>query len=67
METIKPKDCKINSTDSWIIGGATLLGLGAGFFVLQTSAMAFVGCLMVGIGLGLVISSIVAKNNTEKQ
>ncbi|MEJ2543917.1 MAG: hypothetical protein P8Y99_07600 [Calditrichaceae bacterium] len=67
METIKPKDCKINSTDSWIIGGTTLLGLCAGFLMPQTSVMAFIACLMIGAGLGLIISSIFSKKQTEKQ
>ena len=67
METIKPKDCKINSTDSWIIGGTTLLGLGAGFLMPQTSVMAFIACLVIGAGMGLIISSIFSKKQTEKQ
>ena len=61
METIKQKECRINTSDAWIIGSLSLLGLCAGFFMPQTSAMAFAACLMVGVGLGLVISSIFTK------
>jgi hypothetical protein len=43
---------------TWAVGGGTLLGLGVGFFFLQQSVFAFVGCLLGGIGLGLVVTSI---------
>jgi hypothetical protein len=38
------------------IGGGLLVGLGVGFFFLQTSALAFVGCILAGLGLGLVLA-----------
>ena len=62
MKTIKLKECRINSNDLWIIGILSLLGLSAGLFVPQTSVITFVACLMVGVGLGLVISALVPKN-----
>ena len=43
---------------SWAVGGGTLLGLGVGFFFLEQSSHAFVGCLLGGIGLGLLVTSI---------
>ena len=43
---------------TWAVGGGLLLGLGVGFFFLQTSIFAFVGCMMAGLGLGLLITSI---------
>nr|WP_319509343.1 hypothetical protein [uncultured Draconibacterium sp.] len=63
METIKQTECRNDKSSSWIIGGTTMLGLGIGFFVLHTSAKAFVGCIMVGIGIGLMISSLINKNH----
>jgi len=42
---------------SYAIGGGVLLGLGIGFFMLP-NALAFVGCLVGGIGLGLVLTAI---------
>ena len=45
---------------TWAIGGGLLLGLGAGFFFLQTSALAFVGCILAGLGLGLILTSIIS-------
>ena len=67
MKTIELKECRINTSDLWIIGSLALLGLCVGFLVPQTSGMDCVACLMVGAGLGLIISSIFAKNKTEKQ
>jgi hypothetical protein len=43
---------------TWAIGGGVLIGLGVGFFFLRESALAFVGSLLSGLGLGLMVSSI---------
>jgi hypothetical protein len=45
---------------TWAIGGGVLLGLGVGFFFLQESVFAFVGSLLAGIGLGLLVTSILS-------
>lgn len=45
----------------WAIGGGFLLGLGVGFFLLQYSALAFVGSMFIGLGLGLIISSVMKR------
>ena len=45
---------------SWAIGGGVILGLGVGFFFLRTDALWFVGCMMIGLGLGLLISAIIS-------
>ena len=54
------KPDKKEDKSTWAIGGGLLLGLGAGFFFLQTSALAFVGCLIAGLGLGLILTSIIS-------
>ena len=46
---------------TWAVGGGVLLGLGAGLFFLQESALAFVGSLLGGTGLGLMITSIISR------
>lgn len=57
----------MNETDktcdksSWAIGGTTLIGIGVGFVFLQRSALLFVACILVGIGLGLVIAPIISR------
>ncbi|WP_304233902.1 hypothetical protein [Jiulongibacter sediminis] len=46
---------------NWAVGGGTMLGLGIGFFFLQTNIMAFVGCILGGIGLGLIMAAVLSK------
>jgi hypothetical protein len=45
---------------TWAIGGGVLLGIGVGFFFLQASALAFVGSILSGLGLGLLVTSIIS-------
>jgi len=45
---------------NWAIGGGVILGVGVGFFYLQASALAFVGCILTGLGIGLIITSIIS-------
>jgi len=62
MEDIKmTKTNNQNDKSSWATGGGLLLGLGAGFFFLQTSALLFVGCLIGGLGLGLILTAILSR------
>ena len=51
---------------TWAIGGGLLMGLGVGFFFLQVSALAFVGCILAGLGLGLMITSIISSKKEQK-
>jgi len=45
----------------WAIGGGVIIGIGVGFFFLQTSPLYFVGCILLGLGLGLLITSLIPK------
>ncbi|WP_182835580.1 hypothetical protein [Flagellimonas lutimaris] len=46
---------------TWAIGGGILLGLGVGFFFLGSGAvLAFVGSMIAGLGIGLIITSILS-------
>lgn len=45
---------------TWAIGGGLLIGLGVGFFFLKASALAFVGSIIAGLGLGLMATSIIS-------
>ncbi len=47
---------------TWAVGGGLLMGLGVGFFFLKENPLAFVGSLIIGLGLGLVITSLASKN-----
>lgn len=54
----------INGDDrsAWVIGGATLIGVGVGLIFLSTSALWFVASVLIGIGSGLVIASFMKKS-----
>ncbi|MBL7471443.1 hypothetical protein [Robertkochia sediminum] len=50
-----------NDKTTWAIGGGVLTGLGAGFFFLSSSpALYFVGSIIAGLGIGLIITSILS-------
>lgn len=51
---------KLVERSTWAIGGGVLLGTGIGFFFLQQSALAFVGSIIAGLGLGLLVTSVVS-------
>jgi len=51
---------------TWVIGGTTLIGLGVGFIFLKTSALLFVASILIGIGVGLVIASLISSINRKK-
>ena len=51
-----------NDRSSWVIGGATLIGVGVGLIFLKTSALLFVASILIGIGAGLVIASLISKD-----
>lgn len=54
---------KKNDKSTWATAGGLLVGIGVGFFFLQTSALAFVGSIMAGLGLGLIITAIISSRN----
>ena len=49
-----------NDRSTWAIGGGVLLGVGVGFSFLQTSPLAFVGCIIGGLGIGLSVTSVLS-------
>ena len=48
---------------SFAIGGGVILGLGVGFFFLSTNPLWFVGCIMIGLGLGLLLAALIPAKN----
>jgi hypothetical protein len=52
---------KKDDKSTWAVGGGLLLGLGVGFFFLPESALAFVGSMIAGLGLGLLTASIISR------
>ena len=53
-----------NNKSVWIIGGTTLIGIGVGFTFLKESALFFVASILIGIGLGLVITSLISREKS---
>jgi hypothetical protein len=53
---------KKEDRSTWAIGGGVIIGLGVGFFFLPQSPLYFVGSIMLGLGLGIVVSSIISRN-----
>ena len=60
------KTNKKDDKSAWVIGGTTLIGIGVGFIFLKTSALLFVASILIGIGFGLVITSLISRKNREK-
>jgi len=56
------KKNKKEDKSTWAVGGGLLIGLGVGFFFLPESALAFVGSMLAGLGLGLLIASFLSKD-----
>ena len=45
----------------WAVGGSTMIGVGVGLMYLRTDVMIFVGCILIGVGAGLVLEQALAK------
>ncbi|MFC2084093.1 hypothetical protein ACFLS9_03470 [Bacteroidota bacterium] len=56
---------KRDDKSSWAIGGTTLMGVGIGLIFLKTSPLIFVACILIGIGLGLVITPIISSKKKQ--
>jgi len=56
---------KNEDKSTWAIGGGVIMGTGVGFFFLHTSALAFVGSILIGLGIGLVITAIISGINSK--
>lgn len=58
---------------TWAIGGGLMLGLGVGFFFFPQSVFgapsvfAFIGCMMGGIGLGLILTAILSVFGSRRE
>ena len=61
METSEKKQDK----SSWAIGGGVLMGVGIGFFFLETNPLAFVGSIILGLGLGLMVTALISSKSKQ--
>lgn len=60
------KKHKNEDKSTWAVGGGLLIGIGIGFFFLQVNPLAFVGCILAGLGLGLLITSIISRKSSAE-
>jgi len=51
---------KKEDKSTWAIGGGVIIGIGVGFFFLEKSPLAFVGSIRIGLGIRLLITSIIS-------
>jgi cyanate permease len=56
---------KKEDKSAWVIGGTTLIGIGVGFIFLRTSVLFFVASILIGIGSGLVITSLISREKNK--
>ena len=55
------KPNKEEDKSTWAIGGGVLIGVGAGIFYIKTYPLGMVAFILIGIGLGLIITSIISR------
>jgi len=55
------------TASSWAVGGGLLAGMGGGFFYLKTSALVFVGCILVGLGVGLLTAAVLSRTGSKSK
>ena len=57
---------KKGDKSDWAVGGCLIIGTGVGFFFMEKSPMMFIGCTMLGLGLGLVLTAIISRKNDKE-
>jgi len=55
------KSNKKEDKSTWAIGGGVLIGVGAGIFYIRTYPLGMAAFTLMGIGLGLIITSIISR------
>ena len=56
---------KKDNKSTWAIGGGVIMGTGVGLFFLQESALAFVGSILTGLGLDLVVNALISNRSNR--
>jgi len=55
------KSNKKEDKSTWAIGGGVLIGVGVGIFYIRTYPLGIAAFTLMGIGLGLIITSIISR------
>ena len=55
------KTNKKEDKSTWAIGGGVLIGVGAGIFYIRTYPLGIAAFTLIGLGLGLIVASIISR------
>ena len=55
------KSNKKEDRSTWAIGGGVLIGVGAGIFYIKTYPLGMPAFILIGLGLGLILTSIISR------
>ena len=55
------KSNKKEDRSTWAIGGGVLMGVGVGIFFIRTYPLGIAAFTLIGIGLGLIITSVISR------
>jgi len=55
------KTNKKEDKSTWAIGGGVIIGAGVGIFYIRTYPLGIVAFTLIGLGLGLIIASIISR------
>jgi len=70
QDNLNNKKKKVNKMDktnkkddksTWAIGGGVLIGVGVGIFYIKTYPLGMPAFILIGIGVGLIITSIISR------
>ena len=70
QDNLNNKKKKVNKMDktnkkddksTWAIGGGVLMGVGVGIFYIKTYPLGMPAFILIGIGVGLIITSIISR------
>lgn len=64
-KTCNHRETKKEDKSTWAIGGTTMMGLGVGLIYLKTSVPIFIASILIGIGAGLVITSVLSSRKQQ--
>ena len=56
---------KKEDKSSWAVGGGVMLGIGVGFFFLPGAPLTFIGCILAGLGIGLMVTSLASRGSSS--
>ncbi|WP_124033000.1 hypothetical protein [Olavius algarvensis spirochete endosymbiont] len=56
---------KNEDRSTWASGGGLMIGIGVGFFFISTSIFFFIGSILAGLGVGLILTSFLSNSRNH--